>query len=376
MQFGWEPIFLAAGAMVGLRTSISIMLGGTLCWAVYVPILQHYGVIAPDVVGYRELVKWTLWGGASCMVTSGLFSFALQWRSMVRAVSNLKKLFASDKSHRVQEMDAIETPISWFIGGQVVALVALMWLAKVTFQMPLWQSAIAVPFAFLMALVACRVTGETDATPVGAMGQITQFTFSFVNPGQMYLNLMSANITAGAAGSSADLLTDLKSGYLLGANPRKQFIAQFAGIFMGTLVTVLCFRMLVPSADSIGTAQFPAPSAQIWSAVATVLKDGISNLEPQKSWCMAAGAVIGILLPLLAVLFPKRQKWIPSAAGIGLAWTFSWHLSLLFFLGAIIGYTFEKSSPEKSKEFLFPIASGVIAGGSLMGVAIALLLSL
>ena len=58
----------------------------------------------------------------------------------------------------------------------------------------------------------------------------------------MNINLMSANITAGAATSSADLLTDLKSGYLLGANPRKQFLAQFAGIFTGTVVTVLCFQ--------------------------------------------------------------------------------------------------------------------------------------
>ncbi|MBN1396054.1 MAG: OPT/YSL family transporter [Pirellulales bacterium] len=376
VQFGWDPIFLAAGAMVGMRTSISIMLGGTLCWAVYVPILQYHGVIAEGVVGYENIVKWTLWGGAACMVTSGLFSFALQWRSIVRAVSGLKKLFVGDKSHRVEEMDAIETPISWFIGGQVISMFALMWLAKVTFDMPWWQSAVAVPFAFLMSLVACRVTGETDTTPVGAMGQITQFTFAVIHPGKMFMNLMSANITAAAAGSSADLLTDLKSGYMLGANPRKQFLAQFAGIFMGTLVTVICFRMLVPNAESLGTEQFPAPSAQIWSAVALVLKDGVSRLEIQKTWCMIGGAVVGIILPLLGIIFPKQQKWIPSAAGIGLAWTFSWYYSLIFFLGAIVAYIFEKSSPDKSKEYLFPIASGVIAGGSLVGVAIALLLNL
>jgi uncharacterized oligopeptide transporter (OPT) family protein len=57
----------------------------------------------------------------------------------------------------------------------------------------------------------------------------------------MNINLMSANITSSAAISSADLLTDLKSGYLLGANPRKQFIAQFCGIFIGTLATVRPF---------------------------------------------------------------------------------------------------------------------------------------
>jgi uncharacterized oligopeptide transporter (OPT) family protein len=374
VQFGWDPIFLAAGAMTGLRTSISIMLGGTLCWAVYVPILQHYNIITPEMVGYKNIVKWTLWGGAACMVTSGLFSFAMQWRSMVRAVKNLSKLFSSDKSHRVSEMDAIETPTWWFFAGQGISLIALMWLAKVSFNMPLWQTAIALPFAFLLSLVACRVTGETDTTPVGAMGQATQFVFGAINPGNANLTLMSANITAAAAGSSADLLTDLKSGYLLGANPRKQFLAQFAGIFMGTVVTVFCFRLLVPDASVLGT-KYPAPAAQTWSAVAMVLSKGVSSLGPVKTWCMLCGAAVGIILPLLGVLFPKQQKWIPSAAGIGLAWTFDWTYSLMFFVGAVIGYICEVLMPEKTKEYLFPVASGIIAGGCLMAVAIALLAS-
>ncbi len=110
---------------------------------------------------------------------------------------------------------------------------------------------------FLLALVACRVTGETDTTPIGAMGKVTQLIFGVLNPGNMNINLMSANITAGAASSSADLLTDLKSGYLLGANPRKQFLAQFAGIFSGTLVTVLCFQLMVPDASSSARSNSP-----------------------------------------------------------------------------------------------------------------------
>jgi OPT family oligopeptide transporter len=383
VQFGWDPIFLAAGAMTGLRTSISIMIGGTLCWAVYLPILQQYpNIIPPGTVGYAGLVKWSLWGGAACMVTSGIFSFALQWRSMLRAFASLAKVFSRDKDKDgdVSEaeagirakMAAIEAPTSWFIAGQLISLVALAALAWYTFKMPLWQSVLTVPLAFLLSLVACRVTGETDTTPIGAMGQVTQFFFGAVNPGNANLTLMSANITAAAASSSADLLTDLKSGYLLGANPRKQFIAQFAGIFMGTVVTVLCFRMLVPNASVIGD-KFPAPAAQTWSAVATVLSKGISSLGPVKAWCMAGGAIVGIILPLLCVIFPKQQKWIPSAADIGLAWTFPWFYSLMFFLGAVIGYAFERSSPEASKEYTFPVASGIIAGGSLMGVLLALL---
>jgi uncharacterized oligopeptide transporter (OPT) family protein len=222
----------------------------------------------------------------------------------------------------------------------------------------------------MLALVACRVTGETDTTPIGAMGKVTQLIFGVLSPGKMNINLMSANITAGAASSSADLLTDLKSGYLLGANPRKQFLAQFAGIFPGTIVTVLCFRIMVPNADMLGSKQFPAPAALTWKAVAEVLSGGVHSLGPIKIWCMVIGGLIGIALPVLCKLYPKQEKWIPSPAAVGLAWTFQWYTALLFFIGAVIAYFWQRKSPKQSDEFLFPVASGIIAGGSLMAVVL------
>ncbi len=373
VSFSWDPIFIAAGALTGMRTSASMLLGGTLCWAVFVPVMQYQGVIPRDLDpdhAYRQLVLWTLWGGVSCMVTSGLLSFGMQWRSALRAFGNLGSLFSRAKSDTPREMDAIEVPTSWFIAGQLTGLVGLGWMASVTFGMPYWQSTVAVLLTFLLALVACRVTGETDTTPIGAMGKVTQLIFGVLSPRNMNVNLMSANITAGAATSAADLLTDLKSGYLLGANPRKQFLAQYAGIYSGTIVTVVCFRVLVPDVSVLGSKQFPAPAALTWKAVAEVLSKGVETLGPIKVWCIVIGGLVGIVLPLLGKLFPKYEKWIPSAAGLGLAWTFQWYTAFLFFLGAVIAYGWEKKSPKQSEEFLFPVASGIIAGGSLMAVVL------
>src|SRR4249919_3528483 len=203
--------------------------------------------------------------------------------------------------------DQIEAPMSWFAVGQIVSLVALAWLGYASFGMPIWESVIAVALSFLLALVACRVTGETDTTPIGALGKVTQLTFGALSPGNVNVNLMSANITAGAATSAADLLGDLKSGYLLGANPRQQFLAQFSGIFVGTVVTVVTFAALVPNAQVLGTDQFPAPAAQTWSAVAIALGKGLSALEPIKLWLILAGGVVGILLTLAPVLLPKQR---------------------------------------------------------------------
>src|SRR6195256_1499968 len=360
-------IFLAAGAITGMRVCATMFVSGTLCWAVVVPVLQANGVI--EGAGFANIVQWTLWFGASCMVAAGLLSFALSWRSAIRAFRDLGQML-SFRSANATEHDRIEAPMSWFAVGQIVSLVALAWLGHASFGMPVWESAIAVALSFWLALVAARVTGETDTTPVGAMGKVTQLIFGGLSPGNVTVNLMSANITAGAATSSADLLTDLKSGYLLGANPRQQFLAQFSGIFVGTIVTVLTFAVLVPNAEVLGTDQFPAPAAQTWAAVAIALGHGLSSLEPIKLWLIFAGGAVGVVLTLAPVLLPKYHEYLPSAAAFGLAWVFNWYYGLLFFLGALIALLLERRKPKVAEEFTLPVASGVVAGGSLMGVVL------
>jgi putative OPT family oligopeptide transporter len=366
VTFVWDPIFIAAGVLMGLRPAASILLGGTLCWAVFVPVMQAQGVITGT--GYREIVQWTLWGGVSCMVTSGLLAFFMQWRAIARAFRGLGAMFGNKADAMVDEMAAIETPMSWFVIAQVATLAVLAWLAKISFDMPVWQSVVAVGLSFFLALVACRVTGETDTTPTGAMGKVTQLIFGGLSPGNMNINLMSANITSSAAISSADLLIDLKSGYLLGANPRKQFLAQFAGTFIGTVASVLAFKVMVPTADVLGSDKFPAPAAQAWRVVSLALSQGFDSLEPIKIWSLVVGASVGIILTVLPRLLPKQAKWMPSAAGIGLSWTFHWYYGFLFFLGGFVGWAIERKRPAFADLFNYPAASGVIAGGSLMGV--------
>ena len=367
VMFSWEPIFIASGAIMGMRVCLSILFGSIVCWMGFVPALQHAGLITHG--GFRECVQWSLWPGVACMVFASLTDLILKWRLSLRAFADLGKMFSS-KSKMPGEMDAIETPMTWFAIGQLVSLVALALLAHASFGMPYWQSALAVVMSFALALVACRVTGETDTTPIGPMGKVTQLTFGALNPGNMNVNLMSANITAGAAGSSADLLVDLKSGYLLGANPRKQFLAQFAGIFIGTLVSVLAFTLVVNRPEVLGSDQFPAPAAQTWAAVARALSKGFEALAPLKIWSIIVGGVVGIGFTILPVLWPKQEKYLPSASGFGLAWIFQWYYGLLFVLGAVSSWWFQKKSPAKAEEFTFPVASGVMAGGALMGVAI------
>src|SRR5262249_20657194 len=99
---------------------------------------------------------------------------------------------------------------------------------------------------------------------------------------------------------------------------------------------------------------------------------GLSSLEPTKLWLIIAGGAVGVVLTLAPVVLPRYAAYFPSASAFGLAWVFHWYYGLLFFLGALIALVIEKRKPKLAEEFTLPVASGVVAGGSLMGVMIIL----
>jgi OPT family oligopeptide transporter len=313
------------------------------------------------------------------MVTSGLLTFALQWRTVLRAFRGLVGrhlarglVFAAEETAEAA-LDAVEVPASWFLAGMLFATTGIVITGWWAFGINPFFGVIAVALSFILSVVAARATGETDTTPVGAMGKITQLTYGVLVPGNITTNLMTASITAGAATSSADLLTDLKSGYLLGANPRKQFIAQMWGTIVGTAVTVPCFYLLVPTADVLGGDKFPAPSAQVWSGVAQLLSKGVHELHWTARVGMIVGGLIGIALPLLEMKFPKKRHLIPSSMGVGLAFVIPCFNSISMFLGALLAWLWSRKNEKAADKYVVAVSSGLIAGESLMGVAIVLL---
>jgi OPT family oligopeptide transporter len=379
--FGWTIAFegslimVAAGALMGLRTTMSMVIAAIANYAFVAPWIMSKGGIAK--VGYRGIVAWSLWPGAALMVTSGLLTFALQWRTVVRAFKGLGNVFGSKKGVTLSadeaRLESVEVPPSWFVGGMAFATIGIVVTGRIAFGIPWYLGVLAVALSFVLAIVACRATGETDVTPIGAMGKITQLTYGVLAPGNVVTNLMTASITAGSASSSADLLTDLKSGYLLGANPRKQFLAQLAGTVVGTAVVVPVFYVLVPTPDTLGSDKFPAPSAQVWRGVADLLSKGVDQLHYTARWGILVGALIGIVIPLLEAAYPKKKAYIPSAMGLGLALVIPAWNSMSMFLGAVMAWLWFKKNEEQAERYTVAVSSGLIAGESLMGVAILLL---
>lgn len=365
-------IMVAAGALMGWRTAWSILFGGILNYIVLAPVLFDMGVIKE--LGYKGISSWSLWFGASVMVAAGFTSFFMQWKVAVKAFSGVKDIFSREKKE-LTEIEKVEVPMSWFFWGILVGGAGIAFIMYYVFDIAVWVSALAVILSFFLAIVACRATGETDTTPVGALGQVTQAFYGMIRPGSMVTTLMTASVTSGIAGSSADLLTDLKTGYLLGANSRKMFIAQFIGIFAGTAIIVPAFYLIVPTPDVLGSDYFPAPAAQVWAGVAKLLGQGIGSLHYTAKIAMLAGVGVGVIIPILEKYFPKATKFIPSSMGIGLAFVIPFWNCLSMFLGALIVLIIEKKKAAFS-EYVIPAASGIIAGESLAGVFIILVMTI
>ncbi|WP_224369788.1 OPT family oligopeptide transporter [Hyalangium versicolor] len=372
LSFDLSLLLIGAGGLMSWKTGWSMLLGAVLTYGFLAPAMFDQGFIT--AVSFKAINTWMLWTGAAVLVSSGLLSFAFQWRSVARSFKALTGLF-SKKADAVQDPLAdIECPPSWFplgfaiLGPIVVALMAYL------FQIPVWAGIIALPLSVIMGVIASRVTGETDTTPTKALGPVTQLIYGGLAPGNVAANVMSANATGGVGLHSADLLTDLKSGWLLGANPRQQFIGQLFGVVAGAIVVVPAFHLLVPDASVLGTDQFPAPSALVWAGVSQMLSVGLSALHSSARVGALCGAVLGIALVLLDRWAPKKAKpFIPSAAGFGLAIVIPGSSSISFFIGAAIAEYLRRRRPKLAEATVFPVGSGLIAGESLMGIALIML---
>jgi len=325
---------------------------------------------------YRNILRWLMWPGVAMMVTAGLLSFFLQWRTVLRAFSGLTAMFRRGPvATGVDPMAAVEVPGTWFAMGVAITGLAAVVLQIWFFGIHWWMGVLAVLMSFFLAIVACRATGETDITPVGAMGKITQLMYGGIAPGNMTANLMTANVTAGAATSSADLLQAMRCGYMVGASPRKQFIAMLLGVVVGSVVAAPAYNILIPSADVLGTDKLPAPAAQAWAGVALLLSNGFHALPVSARWGLMLGGLFGIVVTLCERRWPKSRKFLPSAAAMGIGFVVPAFQSVAMFLGALIAWILEKNSPEFNERYTISVASGFIAGESLMGIAVAMLVA-
>jgi len=367
-----EPTLLmyGVGAIAGIRTGISMLLGTVIAWGVLMPWVYdngwaQLGALNPTSSWFTKGVQWLLWPGVAMMVSSALTSFAFSWRSILNTFSGKSPAEAGAGRQGFQ---------TWFLVALIVVLAFSVTLQVAFFQIKPWIAALGVLFTYLLAIVAARVAGETNITPVGPMGKVTQLCFAILSPGSPSANLMAANVTGGAASQCADMMHDLKTGSMIGARSSYQFVAQVCGALAGATAGSAAYLILIPDPkNQLLTDQWPAPAVATWKAVAELFMKGFDALPPGAIQGLMIGLVAGIVLAVLEkTMPPKVRRWVPSPASMGLAFVIPAYNAFSMFLGSLVGWALGKWVPSWSARFLIVFASGIIAGESLTGVGLAI----
>ena len=368
-------VMMGTGMLMSIKATTSMLLGACINYFIIAPVLINKGIIVGT--GFKNITMWALWGGASMMTTSSIFSFLISGNTLSSITEFFKrKDEKKNKKHHSDILASIELPRMVSYIGILILGIFVMIMGKSFFGIDYWLSAVAVPLVFIFSIMAVKSTGVTAITPGGVLGKMTQVTYAVLAPGNMGTNLITAGITSEACLSASNLLMDIKPAYMLGGKPRHQAMGHAIGIVCGGLVAVPVFYMMFQGDISLFTTEkFPMPGATVWKAVAEVLSKGLGALHPTAQVAVLVGAVMGIVFEFFN--HRTRGKFPLSPVAFGIAFVLPFNISLEFFIGSLIFWLMGKK-PEEKRSFRFQtifenkesIGAGIIAGGSIVGIAL------
>ena len=396
------PALLSVGLIVGLPISLQIFTGGAIGWLVAIPVLS-----AGSSAGGGESavdVAWTLWStqvrymGVGAMVVGGIVSIWKVRSGLVVAGSemlgHLRGASRDQNSDRDAECDPTNQNLSgrtifWLTLFDVLLIAGIYYtLLEHSIGLTLLTTAIMLAMSFFFTAVASYivglvgnsnspVSGMTITAVLGTGALLTVFgqlgLLSMQGYSAIVATLGVAGIVCCVACTAGDVCNDLKTGALVGASPRSQQIVQLVGVLaaafvMAPVLTVLHEGSLAAGTGGIGGSDLPAPQAVLFAELAKgFFGDG------QLPWDMVGwGVGLGVLIVVIDWYLAARQSEfrlhiMPVAVGIYLPFG----LSVPILFGGLLQAWLTRQNPTDSTRTTdrgVLLASGLIAGESLMGV--------
>ena len=286
-------------------------------------------------------------------------------------VSAMKSMH--DASRQKESGEAVqndEMPIGLLYGAIAAGLLTMIFIAfrsveSMTLGRAVLMALLGTLWVWIAGVVVAECIGRTNWSPLSGMTLIAVTILILVAKGGLdVVDTIVSSMLVGAAiclaiSQASDMMLDLKSGYLVGAIPRRQQLAQFIGAWLGPVI-VIFLMILLNDQYKIGSDRLPAPQA---AALASVT-EGILN-ENVPAYRYVAGGGLGLLLALSGL------------GGIGvliaLGFYMPFNIALTYTIGNVLRITSDKAFGHKwSHEIGIPIAAGLIVGEALVGVGNAL----
>ena len=404
---------LSVGYIVGIRIASFIFLGGVLGFGILTPLyglINGWGPEASTLDQFKNLwATQVRYAGVGAMVIGGLYTLWSMRKSIMNGISKaIKPSKNSDEELLRTEIDLPMNFVLSFCGVIVIVTMLFYWWKTESLVLAIAGAAFLAVAAFFFAAVAGYIAGVVGSSnsPVSGMTIATLlFTVALVwiigdlmlglsTPTLMLATMLIASIVASSAAIAGDVMQDLKTGHMVGATPKVQQTAEIIGVITGALVIGPTLKLLH---DAFGITK----TACLREAAVTGRSCENALLAPQAELIgdIVRGAFVGdmnVQMILLGVVIACVLIWLKMpvmSVAIGIYLPLS--LSVPIMLGGILSYFAFRSAhlridgelrDKPSKKAISAakdvenrgvlIGAGFIAGESILGVLVALLIVL
>ncbi|MDN3509331.1 MAG: oligopeptide transporter, OPT family [Candidatus Neptunochlamydia sp.] len=371
------PALLGVGYIIGPRISAVLFTGSALGWWVLIPLISKFGSGAPPIfpskVPIESMSSTDIWSnyiryiGAGAVAIGGLITlFRITPVICKTIIESFRELFylLQNKSKKIERTDK-DISLSYLLLGSIAIILAL-WLIP-GFHLNIFTIVLLVILGFFFVAVTSITVGlvGSSSSPVSGMTITTLLITCLIFLGLGWtdrIHLIAA-ITMGAVANVAIAMAgttsqDLKTGFLLGATPRLQQVAEIIGLILPAAAIGFTLYLL-NNAYGFGSTKLPAPQATLMALIAK----GVIQQELPVILVMI-GIVFGLMIHFM------RVPVLPFAIGLYLPLS----LNSAIMLGGIVNLITEHFTDDnKSIQRGVLISSGLVAGDACIGVLVALL---
>jgi len=339
-----------AGLLVGLRVTLSMLLGMVLAWVIAPEPLLARGWV--HALTFGEVLKWVMWPATGLMVAGGVTALVLKWQVIARTFQNLSS----------RDADSGEFPMRWVVTGAVLSSIALAVVQKASLGFPLWLSAVSLLLSFPLMLVGIRVLGETNWAPISALANLMQAVFAALSPGHLPVNMIGSGMSGTVAGQGEHLMQCYRAGKIIGSNNRHLTFLQLLGVPVGAAAVAVVYPAL-RAKYGFGEGGLTSPISVKWAGFAELLSKGFAFLPPGSMAALSLALALGALV---TVLEPRWHRFLPSPTAVGLGMLIPGYAVVPMVAGGIAQALWARASPRTEATYNMPLASGFIAGEALV----------
>ncbi len=357
---------LAAGLLAG-RGGLPFFAGGVIAWWVISPAAVHLGWTPadPPVAGQADFIYAQMLRplGIGVLIGGALMGVVMAFPAIRSALGSLASATKTAGAGHVVGSDEMKLPV--LIAGTAIALVMFFAASIITPGVDAAQAAVSAVVGTLWlglaALIVAQATGLTDISPMSGMALISVTLMMFLLNKNIAAAMVVGVAVCVAIGQGADMMQDLKTGFLIGARPIKQQIAQFGTTWLGALIALGAIYLLwhggPDGQNGFGEGTpLPAPQAGALMGIIDAVKSGQVPVDKY-----ALGGVVG------AVLGAAPSSGLGVLVGLAMYLPFS--ITLGYGIGCLLQMAIQgRWGPAFCEHKLVPFAAGLIVGEALMGI--------